>query len=179
MKTAVLIVVILLLSGLAITLFWSKEIKETVSANLPDFNLSPDAIPDFKKWPVEKEGSVDTDNDGKADFKLVYYLKEKEEAVALFVPPKREPYLLIFARYSSVFFSLEDKIFYAIFENGRWEKALVSDGRIEKEFKRLNIKTIPSLLLLEAMLSGFNRRDSIEPKNKNDEKDSPEKKFRM
>lgn len=179
MKTAVLIVIILLLSGLAITLFWSKETKETVSANLPDFNLSPDAIPDFKKWPVEKEGNVDADNDGKADFKLIYYLKEKEEAAALFAPFTREPYLLIFSRYSSDFFSFEDKIFYAVFENGRWEKVLATDKRVEGEFKKLHIKAVPSLLLLEAMLSGFNRRDSVESKKKDENKDGPEKKFRM
>ncbi len=106
---------------------------------------------------------MDADNDGKEDFKIVYYMKEKEDAVALFVPiDKSPPAFLIFARYKN---NIADPfgIIFGIYENGKWERILYpfEDPRVNREFEKLNIKMRPTELHLSAFLSGFNRRSEF------------------
>lgn len=120
-------------------------------------------VPDFTKWPIEKEGNIDADSDGKDDFKLVYYLKNKEDAVALFVPLENvRPRLLMFAHYPENYPTGED-IFYGVYENNKWN--IISfpylDQRIANELKNLHIRTEPILLAIQAFRSNFNRRGAF------------------
>ena len=117
-------------------------------------------IPDFTKWPIKKEGNIDADGDGKDDFKLTYYLKDKEDAVALFSRlDNTQPRLLMFAHYPENS-PTGESIFYGIYENNKWDGILFPypDLRINSELKILHIKTEPLHLAMQAFRSNFNRR---------------------
>lgn len=132
------------------------------------FNFLIETMPDFKKWPIEKEKNIDANNDMKDDFRLIYYLKDKEDAVALFMPlDDRSPKVLIFSHYPG---NVPDPlgIYYCIYENSKWTKTQPMDIRINDEFKNLNIKINPFGLIFEAFLSSFNRRELNTPVTKDE-----------
>ena len=151
----------------------SFKIKTDFNLGYPEYSSAEniivgDPVPDFKSWVIKKEGEVDADLDGKNDFKLRYYLKDREDAVALFMPfDNSPPKILIYAHYPNnipYIFAPGFYIGFGVFEDSRWTlmNFNINDkyARIVKEeLKKFKIKTREVELLVRIMNTNFNIRN--------------------
>ena len=134
---------IFIFASLILFAFWLESPRLSFNLGVPpEYMRDVVLIPDFTKWRTIKSEEVDADSDGKNDFRLIYFMREREDAVLLFSPiDDRHPRLLIFGHYPDNIPNILG-IYYGIYENGRWEKVYgFFDSRVDKELSKLHIQT--------------------------------------